>query len=122
MKEMDILTQTISIILLGVGLTFAGLGLIVLLIMALTRALEGKRRPVQVHELSAEVTPADTEQQNLEQAAIAAVVVALAAASRRANSQQAWHFAAANEGLNPWQAYNRGQLLEQRKTHQTLRW
>jgi len=102
------------------GLTFGALGILLTAMVALTHWTRGQGvRPLAKGTPSGAI-PADTAE--LEQAAAAAVVVALAQAARRAHPTHAWHAARPGEDLSPWQAHARGQQLEQRKIHQTLRW
>ena len=118
---MDNLSLTIWITVVGMGLTFAALGLLIAAMILLTRwAVEqGVRR--SRGEPSGAI-PTQEEAEELEAAAAAAVAVAMAMAARRAHPTHAWHAASPGESVSPWQSYTRGQQLEQKKTHQTLRW
>ena len=119
---MEILDQTVWITAVGMGLTFAAIGLLVLAMIALTRWTREEQESAPVRKEPSGAIPADESLEELEQAAAVAVAVALALTARRAHPTQAWHAARPEEEPSPWQAYSRGQQLEQRKTHQTLRW
>ncbi len=118
---MDNASVTVWITVVGMGLTFAALGVLIAAMMALTRwAVKGETRRRRTEPSAA--IPAQEETEALEAAAAAAVAVAMAMAARRAHPIRAWHAASPAEGVSPWQSYTRGQQLEQEKTHQTLRW
>jgi Na+-transporting methylmalonyl-CoA/oxaloacetate decarboxylase gamma subunit len=119
---MDILSQTLWITVIGVGLTFVAIGLLVATMIGLTRWTRGRARSVHHREVPAGAIPGDEELEEVEQAAAVAVALALALAGRRAHPVRAWHAARGEEEPSAWQAYARSQHLDQRKTHQTLRW
>jgi sodium pump decarboxylase gamma subunit len=119
---MEIFSQTVWMTVIGMGLTFAALGLLVLAMMGLARWVGHTQETLEHAEKPSGAGYIDEETQELEQAAAVAVAVALAMASRRIHPSHPWHSAGLHEDVNPWQAYARGQQLEQRKTHQTLRW
>jgi sodium pump decarboxylase gamma subunit len=119
---MDNFSQSVWMTVVGMGLTFAALGLLVLAMLALARWVGRTRVPSEHAEKPSGAGYIDEETQELEQAAAVAVAVALAMAARRIHPSHPWHSAGFHEDVNPWQAYARGQQLEQRKTHQTLRW
>ena len=116
------LNQTVWITVVGMGLTFAAIGLLVAAMVALTRWARGRGEITSYRTEPSGAIPADEELEELEQAAAVAVAVALAQAARRAHPTYAWHAAPPGDEPSPWQAHSRGQQLEQRKTHQTLRW
>ena len=119
---MEVFNQAIRITAAGMGLTFAAIGLLVVAMIVLTRwASKGGGAALSKQKPSGAI-PADERLEEAERAAAAAVAVALAQAARRAHPTRAWHAARPEEEPSPWQAYSRGQQLEQRKTHQTLRW
>jgi Na+-transporting methylmalonyl-CoA/oxaloacetate decarboxylase gamma subunit len=119
---MEVFSQTVWITLAGMGLTFAAIGLLIAAMMALTRWARGRQEEVSHREAPSGAIPSDEELDQIEQAAAVAVAVALALAGRRAHPIHAWHAARPGEEPSAWQSYSRGQQLEQRKTHQTLRW
>ncbi len=119
---MDTFSQTIWITGVGMGLTFAAIGLLVAAMVALTRWARGRETITTFKEEPSGAIPSDEMRAEMEQAAAVAVAVALAQAARRAHPTYAWHTAEPGEDPSPWQAYARGQQLEQHKTHQTLRW
>jgi Na+-transporting methylmalonyl-CoA/oxaloacetate decarboxylase gamma subunit len=119
---MEIFDQTVWITAVGMGLTFAAIGLLVLAMVALTRWTRGQAEDIPGRKEPSGAIPADEGLEEMEQAAAVAVAVAMAMAARRAHPTHAWHAARPEEEPSPWQAYARGQQLEQRKTHQTLRW
>jgi len=104
------------------ALTFAALGLLVAVMMALTRWARGRAEAAPCKGEPCKAIPVDERVEELEQAAAVAVAVALAQSARRAGPTYAWHTARSAGEPSPWQAYARGQQLEQAKTHQTLRW
>jgi hypothetical protein len=104
------------------GLTFGAIGVLLAAMVALTRLARGQGMQPLAKGTPSGAIPADAAVAELEQAAAAAVAVALAQAARRAHPTHAWHAARPGEDLSPWQAHARGQQLEQRKTHQALRW
>ncbi len=114
-------TLTIWITVVGMGLTFAAIGLLIAAMVALTRGA-AERGPKRRSSEPGSAIPTQEETEALEAAAAAAVAVAMALAARRAHPTHAWHAASPAESVSPWQAYNRSQQLEQQKTHQTLRW
>lgn len=118
---MENLSQTLTITLWGMGLTFAAIGLLVVAMMLLTRWTRGEQ-PRPEAEASEEEALSAEELADMEQAAAAAVAMALAVAGRRAHPTYAWHSSRAEEEPSAWQAYARHQQLEQYKTHQSLRW
>jgi Na+-transporting methylmalonyl-CoA/oxaloacetate decarboxylase gamma subunit len=107
---------------IGMGLTFGALGLLIVAMMALTRWAGGRGKIALLKAEPSKAIPADERVEELERAAAIAVAVALAQAARRAGPAYAWHTARPEEEPSPWQAYARCQQLEQAKTHQTLRW
>lgn len=121
---MDLLQRALQITGLGMGLTFGAIGILIVAMALLTRwvkeAPEGTSPPAR-DGLPGAIPTGETLAE-CELAAAVAVTVALAQAARRAHPTYAWHAASPGEGLSPWQAYSRGQQLEQQKTHQTLRW
>ena len=119
---MQVFDQTLWITAVGMGLTFFAIGLLVAAMVALTRWARGREDGVSAQREPSGAIPTDERLEELEQAAAVAVTVALAQAARRAHPTQAWHAARPEEEPSPWQAYARGQQLEQRKTHGTLRW
>jgi Na+-transporting methylmalonyl-CoA/oxaloacetate decarboxylase gamma subunit len=119
---MEVFNQTVGITVVGVGLTFSAIGLLVVSMIALTRLARGRGKGGPRKGEPSGAIPADEELSELEQAAAVAVAVALAQAARRAHPTYAWHAARLGQEPSPWQAYARGQQLEQRKTHGTLRW
>ncbi len=119
---MTVFDQTVWISTVGMGLTFAAIGLLVMTMIALTHWARRPSRAAPGRQDPSGAIPADEELAQIEQAAAVAVAVALAQAARRAHPIHAWHAARPGEEPSPWQAYSRGQQLEQRKTHQTLRW
>jgi Na+-transporting methylmalonyl-CoA/oxaloacetate decarboxylase gamma subunit len=118
---METFDQTVWITLVGTGLTFAALGLLVAAMAALVRLTRGRGESVSLPEESRQAAP-EEELEELERAAAVAVAMALAQAARRAHPTYAWHAAEPSGDVSPWQAYARGQQLERYKTHQTLRW
>jgi Na+-transporting methylmalonyl-CoA/oxaloacetate decarboxylase gamma subunit len=118
----EIFNQAVWIALVGMGLTFAAIGLLVVAIVALNRRASGPVEAAASKDEHSEAIPSDEEFREAEQAAAVAVAIALAEAARRVHPIHAWHAARPEEDVNPWQAYVRGQQLDQRKTHQTLRW
>ena len=119
---MEIFDQAVWITALGMGLTFFAIGLLVAAMVVLTRWARGRGDVVSSSGEPSGAIPADERREELEQAAAVAVAVALAQAARRAQPVGAWHTARAEEEPSPWQAHSRGQQLEQRKLHGTLRW
>jgi Na+-transporting methylmalonyl-CoA/oxaloacetate decarboxylase gamma subunit len=118
---METFDQAIWITAVGMGLTFAAIGILVLAMVALTRWAQGQKSTSAKADPSSAI-PTDETLIELERAAAVAVTVALAQASRRVHPTHAWHSASPEEDPSPWQAFARGQQLEQGKTHQTLRW
>ncbi|MGD1993156.1 MAG: hypothetical protein PVI59_08190 [Anaerolineae bacterium] len=104
------------------GLTFVAIGLLVAAMIALTRWLHPDEKGTERRSKSPGAMPGAQEMERMETAAAVAVALALAQASRRAHPVHAWHSARPEEDPSAWQAYSRGQQLEQRKTHQSLRW
>ena len=104
------------------GLTFVAIGLLVAAVIALTRWLRPDEKPAERGGRSPGPMPSTEEMERMETAAAVAVALALAQANRRAHPIRAWHSARAEEDPSAWQSYSRGQQLEQRKTHQSLRW
>lgn len=119
---MGIFNQTVWMTVIGMALTFAALGLLVAVMMALTRWARGRAEAAPCKGEPCKAIPVDERVEELEQAAAVAVAVALAQSARRAGPTYAWHTARSAGEPSPWQAYARGQQLEQAKTHQTLRW
>lgn len=119
---MDIFRQTIGITIVGMGLTFAALGVLVLAMAALTRWARGPAGGRAGKGEPGSAIPSDSKLAEEELAAAVAVSVALALAGRSAHPTHAWHASRRGEDPSAWQAYARGQQLEQHKTHQTLRW
>jgi Na+-transporting methylmalonyl-CoA/oxaloacetate decarboxylase gamma subunit len=119
---MEIFNQAVWIALVGMGLTFAAIGLLVVAMVALTRWASGPVKAAAGKKESGGSIPSDEEFREAEQAAAVAVAIALAEAARRVHPIHAWHATRPEEDVNPWQAYVRGQQLDQGKTHQTLRW
>jgi len=119
---MQVFDQAVWMTVIGMGLTFGALGLLIVAMMALTRWARGKAEAAPSRSEPSKAIPADERVEELERAAAIAVAVALAQAARRAGPAYAWHTARPEEEPSPWQAYARGQQLEQAKTHQTLRW
>jgi Na+-transporting methylmalonyl-CoA/oxaloacetate decarboxylase gamma subunit len=119
---MDIFRQTINISIAGMGLTFAAIGFLVLAMIALTRWARGTGDVVPGKSEPGGAIPTDARLQEEELAAAVAVSVALGLVGRRVHPTHAWHSAQSEEEPSAWQSYSRGQQLEQRKTHQTLRW
>ena len=104
------------------GLTFVAIGLLVAAMVALTRWLRPDEGPSERRAKSPGTMPGTEELERMETAAAVAVALALAQANRRAHPVHAWHSARPKEDPSAWQSYSRGQQLEQRKTHQSLRW
>ena len=119
---MSSFNQAVWMTAIGMGLTFGALGLLIVAMMALTRWARGRAEAAPSRSEPSRAIPADERVEELERAAAIAVAVALAQAARRAGPAYAWHTARPEEEPSPWQAYARGQQLEQAKTHQTLRW
>jgi sodium pump decarboxylase gamma subunit len=119
---MQVFSQAVWMTAIGMGLTFGALGLLIVAMMALTRWARGRAEAAPSRSEPSRAIPADERVEELERAAAIAVAVALAQAARRAGPAYAWHTARPEEEPSPWQAYARGQQLEQAKTHQTLRW
>ena len=119
---MDVFQQTISISIAGMGLTFAAIGLLVLAMMALTRWARGSEDVPPGKGEPGGAIPTDRRLEEEELAAAVAVGIALALAGRRAHPTHAWHSARPEDDPSAWQSYSREQQLDQRKTHQTLRW
>jgi Na+-transporting methylmalonyl-CoA/oxaloacetate decarboxylase gamma subunit len=119
---MEVFKQTIWMTAVGMGLTFAAIGLLVIAMIILTRWARGPAVAATVEQKPSSAIPGDQERAEAEQAAAVAVALALALAARRVHPTHTWHSADSEEGINPWQAYARTHQLEQRKTHQTLRW
>jgi Na+-transporting methylmalonyl-CoA/oxaloacetate decarboxylase gamma subunit len=119
---MEVFKQTIWMTAVGMGLTFAAIGLLMAAMMILTRWARGPAAAATVEKKLGSAIPYDQERAEAEQAAAVAVALALALAARRVHPTHTWHSADSEEGINPWQAYARNHQLEQRKTHQTLRW
>jgi len=119
---MEVFNQTVWMAAVGMALTFAAIGLLVAAMMALTRWARGREKVAPCKGEPCKAIPADERVEDLEHAAAVAVAVALAQAARRAGPTYAWHTARPEGEPSPWQAYARGQQLEQAKTHQTLRW
>jgi len=120
-------SQAVWMTVIGMGLTFGALGLLIVAMMALTRWARGRAEVAPSRSEPPRAIPdvvirADKRVEDLETAAAVAVAVALARAARRAGPAYAWHTARPGGEPSPWQAYARGQQLEQHKTHQTLRW
>jgi Na+-transporting methylmalonyl-CoA/oxaloacetate decarboxylase gamma subunit len=92
---MEILDQTVWITAVGMGLTFAAIGLLVLAMIALTRWTREAQETAPVRKEPTDVVyprgaiPADESLEELEQAAAVAVAVALALTARRAYPTQA---------------------------------
>ena len=119
---MQIIQQTLWMSVVGMGLTFAAMAVLIVAMLALTRWARGPAEMLANAEKTSAAIPPDAEVAEAEQAAAVAVALALALAARRVHPTRTWHSASDEEGINPWQAYARNQQLEQRKTHQTLRW
>ncbi len=121
---MDLLQRALQITGIGMGLTFGAIGVLVGAMVLLThwvREAPASKSAPSLDGLSGAIPPSESLAE-CELAAAVAVSVALAQAARRAHPTHAWHATSPKEGLSPWQAYFRGQQLEQQKTHQTLRW
>lgn len=116
------LGQTVWISVVGMGLTFAAIGLLIAAMAALTRWARGAERAAPGRAETGAAIPTSEELEEAEQAAAVAVAIALALEARHIHPTRSWHSAYAPEEPGAWQAYARGQQLEQGKTHQTLRW
>ena len=119
--------QAVWMTVIGMGLTFGALGLLIVAMMALTRWARGRAEATPSRSEPSRAIPdvlirADERVEDLETAAAVAVAVALARAARRAGPTYAWHTARPGGEPSPWQAYARGQQLDLQKVHQTLRW
>jgi len=119
---MEVFRQTVWMTVVGMSMTFAALGLLILVMIVLTRWTGGRAEAMAHREEPSGAIPIDRELEEAEQAAAVAVAIALAQAARRIHPAHAWHSALPGEDVNAWQAYARGQQLELRNTHQALRW
>ena len=118
---MEVFDQTVWITVVGMGLTFGAIGLLVTAMILLTRwSRNGKGGAPYAGEPSGAI-PVDEELQELEQAAAVAVAVAMAQATRRVHPIHAWHASRPEVEPSAWQAYARQHQLEQRRTHGALR-
>jgi Na+-transporting methylmalonyl-CoA/oxaloacetate decarboxylase gamma subunit len=120
---MEVFRQTVSITIVGMGLTFSAIGLLVLSMILLTRlARTGEDAGGEI-EASAPGPNVDDETAALEQVAAVAVAFALAGRDRTVppGVGKNWHVSPAGGGPSPWQDYARGRHLEQRRFYHAAR-
>jgi len=111
--------QTVWISVWGMGLTFLALGLVVLTMIALTGLARQRKSPVQ-QSAQPETDLVDEGAEEIRLAAVAAVALAKAEAAQRTAVKT--RRSRPKEMTASWESYTRAQKLDQRKTHQALRW
>ena len=118
---MNVFDQTVGITVVGMGLTFAAIGILVAAMIVLTRWARDREEEASHPREPSGAIPTDERRDELEQAAAVAVAVALAQAARRAHPIYAWHAGRPESEPGAWQDHARGQQLEQRRIHGALR-
>jgi Na+-transporting methylmalonyl-CoA/oxaloacetate decarboxylase gamma subunit len=116
---MEFVDQAIGITVVGMGLTFAAIGLLVAAMIALTRWTRGREETTTSQGEPSASIPGHGGLAELEQAAAVAVAVALAQAARVAQPTYAWHAARSKGEPSSWQAYARSQHLDRRDAYRT---
>ena len=109
---MELFVQTIQITVVGMGLTFAAIGVLVVTMFLLTRWT--REREELARDDANGVDPptasrADDIQEEAKQAAAAAIAVALALEAQRAAAVYARHASRAGEDISLWRADIRSQ-------------
>ena len=118
---MEVFDQTVRITAVGMGLTFAAIGLLIAAMMALTRWAHGRGETTKSQGEPSAAIPGHGGLAELEQAAAVAVAVALAQAARVAQPSYTWHAARPKDEPSSWQAYARSQHLDRRSAHHALK-
>lgn len=104
---MELFVQTIWITVVGMGLTFAAIGLLVITMFLLTRWTRGREELARDDAQSVDPSTASSAGENREearQAAAAATAVALALEAQRAESVCARPASRAGEDISLWRA------------------
>ena len=108
---MELFVQTIWITVVGMGLTFAAIGLLVVTMFLLTRWTRGREELARDDARDADRStafPADDIHEEAKLAAAAAIAVALALEAQRAEPVNTRHASRAGEDISLWRAVTRG--------------
>ena len=97
--------QTVWISVVGMGLTFAAIGLLIVAMTALARWARGTERAAHGRADPGVAIPTSEELEEQEQAAAVAVAIALALEARHIHPTRGWHSAYAPEEPGAWQSY-----------------